>query len=51
MGDEEQELLPVLVEDEGGDDVEEGGAIDKGVLVQPVSRSLRGSGTVHVVKS
>ena len=40
MGDEEQELL---VEDEGGDDVEEGGAIDKGVLVQ---LSRRDSGTV-----
>ena len=40
MGDEEQELL---VEDGEGDDVEEGGAIDKGVLVQ---LSRRDSGTV-----
>ena len=41
MGDEEQELL---IEDEvGHDDAEEGGAIDKGVLVQ---LSRRDSGSV-----
>ena len=41
MADEEHELL---IEDEGGhDNVEEGGAIDKGVLVQ---LSRRDSGTV-----